>query len=254
MNVDYKILKEDLCAIGIRRGDSVLIHSSYKSMGGLDGGIQTLVDALLSVIGDNGTLIVPTLTYSYVTPEKPVFDFTKTPSCVGAISEYVRCMNGAERSVHPTHSCAAIGYNASFYVKGHEIDRTPVGNNSPFYKLRQLGGKVLMLGCDINHNTSVHGIEELFGASYCLSKNFVTYKMIMPEGSYTVDYRRHNIWQSGFAQRYGRLKDVMSSEDYKGGIIHGAQSYLINSPKMWEVGLECLKKNELFFVERMSLN
>lgn len=253
MNEDYKILKDDLSAIGLRYGDSVLVHSSYKSMGGLDGGIQTLVDALLSVIGDRGTLIVPTLTYSYVTPEEPVFDFVDTPSCVGAVSEYVRCMSGAQRSVHPTHSCAAIGFNANYYVKGHENDRTPVGKNSPFYKLRELGGKVLMLGCDTNRNTSAHGIEEAFGTSYCLSENFVTYKIIKPDRSYTADYRRHNIRQSGFEQRYGRLRGVMSDEDYKGGVIHGAESYLINAPEMWKVGLECLKKDEFFLVERASI-
>ena len=42
--------------LGLKKGDSVLIHSSYKSMGGLVGGIETFVDAVLSVIGDAGSL------------------------------------------------------------------------------------------------------------------------------------------------------------------------------------------------------
>ena len=59
MNADYQKIKEDLFALGLAAGDSVLIHSSFKSMGTVEGGIQTFVEALLSVIGDTGTLIVP---------------------------------------------------------------------------------------------------------------------------------------------------------------------------------------------------
>ena len=88
-NNDYLLLKNDLRAIGIREGDSIIIHSSYKSMGGLEGGIKTLIDSILSVIGDSGTLIAPTLTFRDVSVENPVFDYLHTPSCVGAISEYV---------------------------------------------------------------------------------------------------------------------------------------------------------------------
>ena len=58
MNADYLVLKDDLRAIGVCEGDSILIHSSYKSMGGIEGGIKTFVDALLAVIGDKGTLTV----------------------------------------------------------------------------------------------------------------------------------------------------------------------------------------------------
>ena len=74
MNADYLVLKDDLRAIGVREGDSILIHSSYKSMGGIEGGIKTLIDALLAVIGDKGTLIAPTLTFRDVTVENPVVE------------------------------------------------------------------------------------------------------------------------------------------------------------------------------------
>ena len=55
MNADYQKIKEDLSVLGLCKGDAVLVHSSFKSMGAVEGGIQTLVDALLSVIGDSGT-------------------------------------------------------------------------------------------------------------------------------------------------------------------------------------------------------
>ena len=135
MNADYQQIREDLSALGLRKGDAVLIHSSFKSMGAVEGGIQTLVDALLSVIGDTGTLIVPTLTFVEVSAENRVFDYLGSVSCVGAVSEFVRQMDGAKRSINPTHSCAAIGYKRDWYVGTHQMDRTPVGPNSPIYKL-----------------------------------------------------------------------------------------------------------------------
>ena len=63
MNADYQKIREDLSVLGLQKGDAVLVHSSFKSMGVVEGGIQTFVEALLSVIGDRGTLIVPTLTF-----------------------------------------------------------------------------------------------------------------------------------------------------------------------------------------------
>ncbi len=88
MNADYRLLKEDFSRIGIGKGDAVLIHSSYKSMGGVEGGIETVISALLAVIGDTGTLVAPAFTFSYVTEANPVFNYVEMPSCVGAISEY----------------------------------------------------------------------------------------------------------------------------------------------------------------------
>ena len=252
MNNDYSILKRDLAQIGIREGDSIIIHSSYKSMGGLDGGIKTLIDAILSVLGESGTLIAPTLTFRDVSVENPVFDYVNTPSCVGAVSEYVRTMSGAVRSIHPTHSCAVIGRYTDYFVAGHELDRTPVGKNSPFYKLREAGGKVLMLGCGVGCNTSMHGVEEYFGTPYVLPRTPSPYTIIMPEKTYTIDFYRHHIRQNGFEQRYDRLKDVMSEEFFVRESIHGAESYLIDAKQMWRVGLECLSRDPYFFVEKTS--
>ena len=115
-NPDFLQLVNDLRAIGLKEGDSVLVHSSFKSMGHIEGGIATLVDAFREVLGESGTLVVPTLTYSYVSVQNPVFDYVNTPSCVGAISEYVRHLPDAIRSVHPTHSCAAIGMRAKEFT------------------------------------------------------------------------------------------------------------------------------------------
>ena len=238
--------------LGLRKGDSVLIHSSYKSMGGLEGGIETFVDAVLSVIGDSGTIISPTLTFRDVTEEHPVFDYVNTPSCVGAISEFIRHIEGAERSIHPTHSCAAFGAKRDWFVRGHENDRTPVGPNSPFFKLKEDGGKVLMLGCKIGSNTSMHGVEESIPTSYVLNPEAKPYTIILPEKTYDIPFHRHHIHQNGYAQRYDRLADVIDPGFMPCGMVHGAKSWLIDARQMWKVGQETLRKDEFFFVDRIE--
>ena len=252
MNRDYSSIKEDLKNLGLKDGDAVLIHSSFKSMGYVEGGIETFVNALLSVIGDSGTLISPTLTFRDVSEENPVFDYVNTPSCVGAISEYIRHIDGAKRSIHPTHSCAAVGAKRDFYVCGHENDTTPIGKNSPMYKLCEDGGKVLMLGCGISCNTSMHGVEEYLPTSYVLPETPSPYTIILQDKTYEIDFYRHHIRQHGFTTRFERLYDIIDHKYMPKGLVHGAESYLIDSPEMWRVGIEALKKDELFFVDRLK--
>ena len=80
-NINRQI-KEELKAIGIKSGDDLLIHTSYKSSGGMPGGPETLINAIISHLGEKGTLLVPALTFSNVTLENPVFDIRNTPVCI----------------------------------------------------------------------------------------------------------------------------------------------------------------------------
>ena len=251
-NPDFLQLVTDLQAIGIQEGDSVLIHSSFKSMGHIEGGIATFVAAMRHVLGESGTLIVPTLTFSYVTEENPVFDYLRTPSCVGAISEFVRQMPEAKRSVHPTHSCAAIGGRAEEFTCDHHLDNTPVGTHSPFYKLQQAGGKILMLGCGISCNTSMHGVEEAAEVFYVLNPETKPYTMVLPDKTYDLPFYRHHIGQNGYAQRYARLAEVLDPQYMTKGLIHGAESTLFDAAKVWETGVAVMRKDPTFFVEKME--
>ena len=252
MNQDYQILKQDLRMLGLKKGDAVLIHSSYKSMGGLEGGIETFIDAVMSVIGDRGTLLTPTLTFRDVTEANPVFDYANTPSCVGAISEFVRNIEDARRSIHPTHSCTCYGFKQDWYAQDHENDCTPVGKNSPIYKLHEDGGKILMLGCKIGSNTSMHGVEECLPTSYVLPETPSPYTIILPDKTYDIEFYRHHIHQNGYAQRYDRLENVLDPMYMPKRTVHGAVSWLIDAPAMWKTALETLKKDEFYFVDRIT--
>ena len=89
-------------------GDVLLVHSAMKPLGG-GRWLRRRAPALRAVLTEQGTLLLPALSYTTVTPEQPVFSVQETPSCVGKLSEAFRTASGMLRSVHPTHSVCAAG-------------------------------------------------------------------------------------------------------------------------------------------------
>lgn len=155
----------DLKKLGLREGDIVLVHSSLSSIGYVEGGADMVIDALIETVGQKGTILVPTYPIkgpivNYAKSDS-LFDPQNTPSQMGKITEVFRLRKEALRSLHPTHSVAAIGPHAEYLLNNHEQSQTPCGKTSPFYKLIELDGYILHLGSSFGQTTSVHVIEDL---------------------------------------------------------------------------------------------
>ena len=103
-------IKADLQELGVKNGDNLLVHSSLRSLGKVEGGAETVIRGMLEALGGEGTLLFPALSYVAVNAANPVFDVRNTPSCVGALPEYFRTRPGTVRSLHPTHSMSGIRY------------------------------------------------------------------------------------------------------------------------------------------------
>lgn len=153
-------IKKGLREIGLKDGDTVIVHSSLSCFGEVEGGADTVVDAILEVIGDSGTLVVPTFNF-----DPGVFDPKETPSIVGAITEAVRKRPNSTRSLHPTHSVTAIGALADVITEGHEKTH-PFGRGSALFKLLQANGKILQLGVSHTTNSMIHVAEEIANVPY----------------------------------------------------------------------------------------
>jgi aminoglycoside 3-N-acetyltransferase len=153
-----------LTQVGLADGDLVQVHSSLSAFGYVEGGADTVVDALLEVVGEEGTVMMPTFNHGNV----DIFDINQTPSVNGAITNALRERPGAYRSMHPTHPYAAIGFVARELVEGHLAAGT-FGNESPLGKLAIWGGKVLLLGVGPNVNTAAH-IGECMGNWHCVGE------------------------------------------------------------------------------------
>src|SRR5438445_7962273 len=93
-----------LRAIGIEPGGIIQVHSSLSRLGYVEGGAETVVDALLEVVGPEGTVMVPTFNHGAA----EIYDTATTPSVNGAVTEALRRRPEARRSLHPTHPYAAI--------------------------------------------------------------------------------------------------------------------------------------------------
>lgn len=154
-----KTLVESLNDNGIINGSCILVHSSFKAIS-CPGTPDDVVDSLLDAVGSDGMLAVPTHTWDIVNARQPVFDVVLTPSHVGVITECVRRRSESVRSLHPTHSVAAIGKRAKNFVVDHEKDETPCSKRSPYGRIVDWDGYIVMLGVSLLYNTTFHGIEE----------------------------------------------------------------------------------------------
>ncbi len=229
--------------LGLGPGTVVLVHSSLRSLGGL--GAQELWHALREAVGDEGTVLVPTLSYERVTAANPIFDVRTTPSCVGAFPEWVRKQPGVIRSVHPTHSVAGDGYCAAELLREHVHDRTPAGPGSPFRRLRNAGGFILMLGCGLAPNTSMHGVEELTEPPYLFTHE-TRFTCIDAAGErFSAVYRCHG----HFPQHYERVEELLTGDELRRGRVGEADAYLISAPALWKKASLALESNPYFFTE-----
>ena len=175
--ITKKRLVEDLRKAGVRIGDTVIFHSSMKSIGWIVGGSVTVIAALMEAISDEGTLVMPTQSsdngepsnwrypavpedwWQIIRDELPPYNPETTPSRrVGIIPETFRKYPNVFRSAHPQASFGAWGKNAELIVETHPYD-DPFGENSPLAKLYELNAKILLVGIGLESITALHYAE-----------------------------------------------------------------------------------------------
>lgn len=175
--VTVSTLAEDCRALGVNAGDTLLVHASLSAIGWVCGDAQAVVDALRTVVTDEGTLVMPTHTPQYTDPsvwsnppvpddwvetivaERPPFRPESTPTrSMGAIPECFRGYPDVVRSDHPEVSFAARGADAEAVVADHPLDYG-LGEGSPLSAVYERDGQVLLLGVGHETNTSLHLAE-----------------------------------------------------------------------------------------------
>ncbi|MBN1808350.1 MAG: AAC(3) family N-acetyltransferase [Planctomycetes bacterium] len=197
-----------LRAAGIEAGDIIMVHSSLKSFGHVEGGAETVVDALLEAVGEKGTVIVPTLSASYNrgTASGIPFNPKTTPSRVGIITETLRKRPGAIRSGHPTHSVTATGPAARELTGGHWPGST-FTINGPYGRYVKAGAKIVFLGAPMTSNTTLHAVEEWLGLPYMQKAEAVM--ETADGGSEIVEVTQAPLDHRDFYSRTGRIHEIL---------------------------------------------
>lgn len=184
-------LENDLKRLGINKYGTLLVHSSYKSIGQVEGGPDTVLNSLSSYMKD-GLLALPTHTWSYINKDNPNFYVDQSESCVGILTEKFRQRKSVIRSWHPTHSIGALGDDANDFTQGDEQFDTPCARGSAWGKLLDRKAQIMLIGVDLIRNTFIHGIEEWLDIPGRMSDNHEQLYTILPDGrKLSVPSRRH---------------------------------------------------------------
>ena len=145
MTHTYESLIAQLEELGIDRQGTLLMHSSTKSMGEVEGGADTVLNALSDYMKD-GLLVLPTHTWSTINKSNPLFHVETSSCCVGILPELFRKRPNVVRSWHPTHSVAALGKDARAFTQDDHLFDTPCARGSAWGKLLDRKATILLVG------------------------------------------------------------------------------------------------------------
>ena len=241
-------LIKDIEQSGIRKNGTLLIHSSMKAVGEVEGGGDTVLDAFIEYMKD-GLLLFPTHSWSEDNLKDGIYDPKTESSCVGILPNLFMKKTGAIRSMHPTHSVTAMGSRAQDYVMRDNDVYTPCPRHGCFGGLYDEEAQILFLGATLKTNTYIHGIEELLNIPDRINPQSRRIKLLFENGDVReIDFYGHYSTRGDVSKNYDKLLIPMLHMGLAKEVkIGSAVSYVVEVKPMtdWVIGL--LKENPSLF-------
>ncbi|OPY88946.1 MAG: SPBc2 prophage-derived aminoglycoside N(3')-acetyltransferase-like protein YokD [Smithella sp. PtaU1.Bin162] len=226
-----KQLLKDFEKLGIKKGSRVFIHSSFKSLGlSKDISPEDVVGILKKVVGPSGTIGMPTFTYSF--SEDKRFNRENSPSATGILTEAFRKSEGVFRSISPSHSVAFWGCGAEYFAH-LRYGITPYNIRSPFGKLYEHDFTIVMLGCGLMPNSTLHAIEDWADLPYCKNSVSTCYSAYSGTRDTGLPYPKMPLGHRDFYKEKSKYVSLMMR--------HGS----ITSGKVADATVYCMKVREL---------
>lgn len=244
-----KDIIDHIINLGIKKEETLLIHSSMKAIGEVEGGADTVLDAFMEYMKD-GLLIFPTHTWAQMNDEYRVFYVPTEPSCVGVLTNQFLKRQGVIRSWHPTHSVAAFGSDAMQYTSGEEFSDTPCPRTGCWGKLYDRKANILFLGCSPKKNTYLHGVEEWNQIENRLTEFYRPYQIMTPDGNLIErPMRGHHNPIGDISQNYDKMMvPFLHHGIAKEGQIGDAKCYLCDAVGMAELTSSYLQRDPDLFL------
>ncbi|MEI6421572.1 MAG: AAC(3) family N-acetyltransferase [Lentisphaerota bacterium] len=245
-----KQIVADLSRLGLGAGDTVLVHSSMKSLGYVENGTDAVINALLEMLGETGTLFFPSFqkgSEHVLLRNGCVFDVRTSPTDQGLLPETFRKRPGVIRSLSPTHCLAGLGCRAASMLEGHERCSVSVGKGSPFSKLIECRGKILFLGVTHAADTMLHFVENVNGAPTVCCECFKPRVIDAAGREHVVPTYPH---MPGLRRCYERVEPLLLADGIqRNGMVGAATARLVDAARMADlIGAE-IRRNPLFLIE-----
>lgn len=241
-------LVDDLRNLGIENGTLLHLKVSLSSLGFVEGGAETVVEALLEAVGEKGTIVSDAFLDVYPLPLSrkagKIISDLDTPSYAGALANAMVRHPKMERSRHPVQRYAAIGAQAKELMHAHTPDKNPY---EPLRVMSEIGGWNLKLGSDekVVGVGTTHVAIQLMGFKQKRSRAGINYR---DENGEVKTFERN--WAGGcdigfanFLPMYHENGGVLSE-----GTVGEAYAKLTDMKKTLEIEMREMKKNPASFL------
>lgn len=236
------ILKQ-LEQFSIARGKPVIVHSSLKAIGEIDGGAETLLSSLIDYFTEqDGLLCIPTHTWN-----QGQLDLKNPSTCIGVLPNIAALHPHGKRSLHPSHSMMVFGKEEKIdaFIKNEAFVDTPTSPDGCYGNLYKEDGYILLIGVDQRKNTFIHCVEEMLNVNGRLTENKVEQKIIYEDGKIEKRfiYKIDTSCLGDISKRFIKFETPLRYYDcIIDGNIGEAPTQLCSAKKMKDV-LEIIYKN-----------
>ncbi len=233
---------------------TIMVHSSMRAIGQVDGGADTVIDALCNFM-DEGLLLFPTHSWDEGNLKEDTYNVATEKSCVGLLTNIFLSREDVVRSLHPTHSVAAYGKRKVEYTNKDKVliqkgePLTPCPRHGCFGSLYDEPSQLLFVGTNLTSNTYIHSIEEWLDVPNRLLNSSRPLKVIdYDKTSYDVTYIGHNTVDGSVSENYGRIEQMLYDQDIATTFTFGdATCMLVEVKAMTELIMKLLEKDPDYF-------
>lgn len=233
--------------MGIKRGDKVYFSGDlrrvilyfFRANGFFE--VNHFIDAIINVIGDQGTVAFPTFNWDFC--KGKMYDYHQTLGMTGAIGNHALSRKDFRRTKHPIYSFAVWGKDQEILVKLN--NKGSFSLNGPFGFFYKNSYKNLFI--DTFAFTFIHFIEQQMRVNFRYNKAFISeYKVgkSVSKRKYYMFVRPHRL-----TMKYVYGEDIklqlIKAGAYFSNCLHGSLVEIVDLNKSFRVFEEDLRNNGL---------